>query len=131
MSRRALPLLTAVLALALPVAPALAGEDDGDNGTATLHAPARGCTPGHHIKAWVTGDNIDRVAFFVEGKLVGTDSVAGSSGRFRLSMSCSRLHLGANSARVVTRFTEGSSPARSVQRFTLTRLSRAGARFTG
>jgi hypothetical protein len=131
MSRRALPLLTAALALALPVAPALAGEDDGDAGSAKLHAPSRGCTPGHRISAWVTGDNIDRVSFYVEGQLITTDRVAGSSGRYRVSMSCSRLHVGANTARAVTTFTEDTSPARMVQHFTLTRLSRAGARFTG
>jgi hypothetical protein len=132
MSRRLLPLLTAALALALPVAPALAGEDDGsDNGTAALHAPSQGCTPGHRVRAWVTGDNIDNVAFFVDGSLVTTDRHAGSQGRYRLSMSCSRLNVGANSARAVATFTEGSSPASRTLRFTVTRLRQASPRFTG
>lgn len=53
-------------AIALPVAPALAGEDDGDD-TATLHT-SRGCVSGDRAKAAVTGDNIDSVAFYLDGK---------------------------------------------------------------
>lgn len=135
MSRRLLPLLAATLALGIPVAPALAGEDpdtpsSGPDGSATLHAPSS-CRTGHRVKAWVAGTNIDTVAFYVNGKLVGTDSQAGSAGRFRLSMACSQLRLGANTARAVAAFTAGASPARSTMRFQVTRLAQASPRFTG
>ena len=128
MSRRLLPLIPALLALALPASSAFAGEDpDSSDGAATLHA-AQSCKAGHAVKAWVTGDNIDRVAFFVNGALVNTDRQAGSSGRYRLSMSCSRLHVGANTARAVVSDTSGSN---TTLRFSVTRLSQASPRFTG
>jgi hypothetical protein len=130
-SRRLLTLLTTMLALGLSAAPALAGEDGDNNGTASLHAPSHGCTAGHRITASVSGSNIDHVAFFVNGDLITTDSVAGDEGRYRFSMSCSRLHRGANSARAVATFSEDSSPARTTLRFTLTRQAQASARFTG
>jgi hypothetical protein len=133
-SRRLLPLIPALLALALPAAPALAGEDpgspSGDDGSSTLHA-AQSCKPGHPVKAWVTGDNIDRVAFFVNGELVNTDRQAGSAGRYRLSMSCSRLDVGANTARAAVSYTSGSSPSGASLRFSVTRLRQASPRFTG
>ena len=131
MSRRLLPLIPALLAFALPASSALAGEDpdspSGGDGSATLHA-AQSCKAGHAVKAWVTGDNIDRVAFFVNGALVNTDRQAGSSGRYRLSMSCSRLHVGANTARAVVSDTSGSN---TTLRFSVTQLSQASPRFTG
>jgi hypothetical protein len=130
-SRRLLTLLTATLVLGLSAAPALAGEDGDGDGTADLHAPSHGCTSGHRIAAVVSGDNIDHVAFFVNGDLVRTDRVAGSEGNFRFSMSCSRLHSGANRARAVATFTEDSSPASMTLHFTFTRLAQASARFTG
>ena len=51
MFRRPLLLLPAVLAaIALPVAPALAGEDDDDSGSASLRA-TQGCVSGDHARA--------------------------------------------------------------------------------
>src|SRR4051812_18018825 len=88
-SRRLPTRLTATLVLGLSAAPALAGEDGDGDGTADLHAPSHGCTSGHRIAAVVSGDNIDHVAFFVNGDLVRTERVAGSEGNFRFSMGCS------------------------------------------
>src|SRR4051794_8231998 len=92
--RRPMLLLpAAIAALALPVASASAGENpDGDSGpgTATLHS-AQGCVHGDHATARVTGNNIDSVAYFVDGNLVTTVSHPGGDGGFRMSMRCSRL----------------------------------------
>lgn len=125
MIRRSLLVLPAVLAAsALPVAPALAGEDDGgDSGAAKLHASSS-CVLGQPAKAVVSGDGIVSVAFYVNGKLVKRDS----SARYTMSMRCARLHVGANRASAVVTSAEGS---RQVLRFQITRLSQASPRFTG
>jgi hypothetical protein len=128
---RHLLLLPALLAsLALPVAPALAGED-GDSGSATLHATSQACEAGHQAKAWVSGDNIENVAFYVDGKRVKVDFVENAAGRYPLSMSCSRLSVGAHVARAVVTFTEGSSASSKTLHFQITRARQASARFTG
>ena len=130
MSRRPLFLLPAVLAaMALPVAPALAGEDD-DSDSATLRA-SQGCISGDRAKATVTGDDIDSVAFYVDGKLVKTANRPAATGRFVFSMRCARLSVGAHRARAVVTFEEGSSPARETLRFQIARSSQASPRFTG
>jgi hypothetical protein len=154
-SRRLLPLLPAMLVLALPAAPAFAGEDPDPTPTPTptptpapvlapapgiavptpvgyakLHAP-QSCKAGHRLKAWVTGDNIESVAFYVEGKLVTTDRRAGAGGRYGLTMSCSRLRVGANRARAAVTYTKGASPTGRTLRFSLNRLRHASPRFTG
>jgi hypothetical protein len=119
--------------LALPVAPALAGEDDdsgGDSGSATLNV-ARDCVSAHSAKATVTGDGIDSVAFFVDGKRIKTATRPAATGRFVFSMRCSRLGVGAHAARAVVTFESGSSPATQSLRFQITRSRSGSARFTG
>ena len=80
MFRRSLLLLPAVLvAAALPVAPAFAGEDD----SASLHAPSRACVSGHRVKATVSSDDdVDTVAFYVDGKRLKRVTEPANTGRF-------------------------------------------------
>jgi len=140
MSRRSLLLLpTLVAALALPVAPALAGED-GDGtppaptnpptgpvpNAATLHA-STSCVSGHRVKATVAGTNVAKVVFFVDGKHVTTVAQPRGSG-YSLSMSCTHLRVGANRARAVVTFTQGSHQTLGFQ---VTRRRQASPRFTG
>jgi hypothetical protein len=147
--RRPLLLLPALLAaLALPVAPALAGEDDGTPPPAPVPAPAPspapvpvvgaaklhvslGCVSHTRAKAVVTGTNIDTVAFYVDGKRQKTVSSPTSSGRYVFTMSCSRLSVGAHTARAVATFQAGTSPEQQTLRFQITRARQASARFTG
>lgn len=132
MSRRLFPLLPVLLAaVALPVSPALAGEDDDDSGSARLHASSHGCVSGHRAKAWVTGEDIDNVAFFVDGKRVKTVRRPNSADRYRFSMGCGRLSVGAHRARAVVRFEDSSSRERRTLRFQITRVRRTSPRFTG
>jgi hypothetical protein len=123
-SARGLLLLPVLLAaIALPVSPALAGEEeDGEEetGSATLDV-AQGCVSRDRARVVVTGENIDSVAFFVDGDRVRTVSRPGAGGRFSLSMSCSRLSVGAHRARAVVTFEQGTTPARRTLRFQITR----------
>jgi hypothetical protein len=131
--RRPMLLLpAAIAALALPIAPALAGEDDGDTGpgTARLHA-SQGCVHTVHARARVTGNNIDSVSFFVDGNLITTVSHPGGDGGFRMSMRCSRLSVGAHRARAVVNFQPDSGTANRTLRFQITRAARTSPRFTG
>ena len=129
MSPRSLLLLPAVLgAIALPAAPALAGENGDNSGSATLHASTGACVSGDQAKAWVTGDSIAKVAFFVDGNRVKTVTQPSAGGRYLLSMRCSRLSVGAHRARAVVSFEGGS---RKTLRFLITRSSRTSPRFTG
>jgi hypothetical protein len=132
--RRTLLFLPAVLAaIALPVAPALAGEDgdsNGSSGPANLRA-SQGCVAGHWATAAVTGAGIAKVAFYLDGKLVKTATQPNSKGAFATWMKCARLRVGAHRGRAVVSFAQGSSPASQTLRFQVTR-SRAGSpRFTG
>jgi hypothetical protein len=127
-SRHPLLLVPALLAaIALPVAPAFAGEDD-DDGSAQLHASSQDCVVGKRAKAAVSGDSIDNVAFYVDGKLIRRVTRAGSSGSYRFAMRCTRLRVGAHRARAVVTF-EDSSP--QTLRFQITRARQASPRFTG
>lgn len=145
MTRRLITLVPAMLAaLAISAAPALAGEDGDDSpsspapgapapapakpNAASLHSSSQGCVTGRRAKAWVTGTNIDRVAFVVDGKRITTDRTPDASGRFAFSMSCTRLTIGAHRARAVVSFAAG---ANRTLRFQITRARRASARFTG
>jgi hypothetical protein len=129
--KRPLLLLPAVLAaIALPASPALAGEGDDDDGTAKLRA-SQGCVSGDRAKATVTGDNIDEVAFYVDGELVKRVTRPDDSDRYVVSMRCARLSVGAHRARAVVTFEEGSSPALRTLRFQITRSRQASPRFTG
>jgi hypothetical protein len=125
--RRSLLLLPAMLAAsALPVAPALAGEDDD---SATLNAPSRACVAGHRVKATVSsGDDIDSVAFYVDGKRVMRVTEPANTGRYVFSMPCSRMSVGAHRARATVSFSSGDT---ETLRFQLTRARRASPRFTG
>ena len=125
-------LLPAVLAaVALPVSPALAGEDDGGDGSASLHVAKQTCVSGTRAKAWVTGREIETVRFYVDGELVKTVRQPGASGRYRLSMRCSHLDVGAHTARAVLAFTADSDTANRTLRFQITRVRRSSPRFTG
>src|SRR5439155_9402779 len=88
-SQRLLLLPSLLAAIAVPVAPALAGENPGDSGSnaPTLHA-SQGCVAVHRTKAAVSGSNIATVAFYVDGKLVKTVTQANANGRSVFSMSC-------------------------------------------
>jgi hypothetical protein len=132
MSRRPMLLIpAAVAALALPISPALAGEpDDGDSGSAKLHA-SQGCVHGTHAKARVTGDDIDSVSFYVDGDRITTVSNPGGDGGYRMSMRCSRLSVGAHKARAVVTFDEDTSPSIMTLRFQITRTAHGSPRFTG
>jgi hypothetical protein len=125
-SRRQLLLLPALLAgLALPVAPALAGEDDGDQ--ATLHQP-RNCVSDSRAKVTVTGDELDTVAFYVDGDLMKTVSRPTARGSYVFTMRCRSLSAGAHRARAVVTDTSGD---RATLRFTITRAAQGSPRFTG
>jgi hypothetical protein len=131
MSRRSLLVLPAVLAaVALPVAPALAGEDDDDAPSATLRA-SQGCVSGDRATASVTGDDIDTVAYFLDGNHVKTVTEPNAQGRFSISMACAHLRVGAHRARAVVTFEAGSSPARQTLRFQITRSRQGSPRFAG
>jgi hypothetical protein len=125
--RRSLLLLPAMLAAgALPVAPASAGEEDD---AATLGAPSRACVAGHRVKATVSSaEDIDSVAFYVDGKRLKRVTEPANTGRYVFAMPCSRLSVGAHRARAVVSFSSGDL---QTLRFQLTRARRASPRFTG
>ncbi len=139
MSRRALLVLPALLAaLALPVAPALAGEDPPTQpapGTDPVSAPtvgtarlrAQDCVHRSRATITVTGQNIDSVVFFVDGHRMDTDS----NGTFTFTMNCSHLSTGAHRARAAVAFSSGASPASSTLRAQITRARQAAAQFAG
>jgi hypothetical protein len=143
MSRRPLLLLPALLAaLALPVAPALAGEDPD-----TPPAPAPGVTPAPvdapsvgtaslnsqncvtraRAKTTVTGQLIASVVFFVDGHRRDTDS----NGSFSFTMPCAHLSVGAHRAKAVVSFEQGATTASQTLRFQITRSLQGTARFAG
>ena len=131
MFRRTLVILPALLgALMLPASSALAGEEDGDSGSAKLRA-TQGCVTDDRARAVVTGDNIDRVAFYVDGDRVKTVTRPDASGRYVFSMSCSRLSAGAHRASAVVSFAEGSGAAHQTLRYQITRAAQVSPRFTG
>jgi hypothetical protein len=125
--RRSLLLPAVLAALALPVAPALAGEDGDDSDSATLRA-SHGCVSGHRAKAAVTGDDIDAVTFYVDGRRLKRVTRPNAAGRYAVSIRCARLTVGAHRARAVVRFEEGG---RETLRFQITRSRLGSPRFTG
>jgi hypothetical protein len=126
-------------AMALSAAPALAGEEDPGTtpapapaptptaDTASVHA-SHSCVAGHRVRAVVSGTDIARVAFSVNGKHVTTVAQPDSSGDFVLSMSCSRLTVGAHRASASVSFASGSN---QTLRFQVTRTQATSPRFTG
>jgi hypothetical protein len=125
----AVPVLIA--AIALPVTPAFAGEEeDGDTGPAKLRA-TQGCVSGDRARAVVTGNNIETVEFFVDGNRVDRVTRPDANGRFVLSMRCSRLSFGAHRASAIVTFTEEASRARQALRYQVTRARQVSPRFTG
>jgi hypothetical protein len=114
-----------IAGLALPVAPALAGEDDGNS--AKLHE-VRNCVSDSRAKVTVTGDEIDSVVFYVDGHRIKTVTRPTASGKYVLGMRCRRLSTGAHRARAVVTNTSGD---RSSLRFTITRAAQTSPRFTG
>ena len=124
-SRRQLILMPALIAgLALPAAPALAGEDPG--ATPKLHVVSD-CVSHSRAKVVVRGDDIDSVAFYISGHLRKRVTDANSNGNFVLSMRCRWLGVGAHTARAVV----NRSGVKSTLRFSLTRVARTSPRFTG
>lgn len=132
--RWTLLLVPAVLAAtALPVAPAFAGEEEdggGGGGSATLRV-TQGCVSGDRAQAVVSGSNIDTVVFLVDGNRVRRVTRPNAAGRFTVSVRCTRLSVGAHTARAVVIFMEGTSPARRTLRFQITRSRQGSPRFTG
>jgi hypothetical protein len=138
-SRRSLLLLPVLLsALALPVAPALAGEDPTDPpvpaptpGPVTAPRPAtlhvtQGCVSGNRAKVVVTAPGAASVVFYLDGKRIKTVSTS-SRGRAVISMRCSRLSVGAHRGRAVVS-TAGST---QTLRFQITRARLTSPQFTG
>ena len=148
--RRLVLLMTMALAAsALAVTPAFAGEDpptvpvpvplptplpvptpSDHSGSANLHF--HGCIGTKRMRASVAGDDIDSVAFYINGKKVQTVSSDDDSGDFSFSMSCSRLHFGSNRGKAAVRFESGTSTSRKWLHFQVVRsgLTRR-ALFTG
>jgi hypothetical protein len=134
-------LLPALLsAMALPVAPALAGEDD-PSAPPPVQAPApdpgtvldaaklnvtQGCVIGSRAKVVATAPGADTVAFYLDGEHVKTVNPS-SRGRAVISMRCSRLSVGAHRGRAVASFT-GSQ---QTLRFQITRARQSSPQFTG
>jgi hypothetical protein len=150
MFRRALlPLTMALAALSLAGAPAFAGEDPdpappsppaaqpaptptqtpSQNASADLRT--RGCLSHDRARFTVSGDLIDSVAFYVDGKRVATDTSANSSGDYTYSMSCSRLSYGTHSARAAVAFQQGVTPTNRTLRFRITRTQVVRPQFAG
>jgi hypothetical protein len=126
-SRRQLLLVPALIAgLAMPAAPALAGEDPGGAPAPKLHVVSD-CVSHSRAKVVVSGDDIDSVAFFISGHLRKRATDANSNGNFVLSMRCRWLGVGAHTARAVV----NRSGVKSTLRFSLTRVARTSPRFTG
>jgi hypothetical protein len=123
--RRSTLLLPAVVAaLALPVSPALAGEDDG---SASLDM-VRSCVHAQRAKLAVSGPEIDSVAFYLDGRRVKSVTSPAATGRYVFSMPCSRLSVGAHRGRAVVTSDEGDN---QTLRFQITRAAHGAPRFTG
>jgi hypothetical protein len=136
-SRRQLLLLPALLsAMALPVAPALAGEDDPtapptapQPGTAPVAAKLivkQGCVIGIRAKVVATAPGAETVAFYLDGELVKTVNPS-SRGRAVISMRCSRLSVGAHRGRAVASY----ASSQQTLRFQITRARQSSPQFTG
>ena len=127
MIKRQLLLVPAVIAgLALPVAPALAGEDDGD-GSGTLDQ-VRHCINHSSAKVAVSGDEVDSVVFYVDGRRVKSVGQPTVNGTYVMSMRCRSLTPGVHRGRAVVTDTAGDN---SALRFTIARTAQAAPRFTG
>lgn len=133
MSRRQLLLLPALLsAMALPVAPALAGEDDPTApapGTAPVAAKLnvkQGCVIGIRAKVVVTAPGAETVAFYLDGEHVKTVNPS-SRGRAVISMRCTRLSVGAHRGRAVASY----ASSQQTLRFQITRARQSSPQFTG
>jgi hypothetical protein len=125
--RRSTLLVPAVIAaLAVPVAPALAGEEDDSD--ARLDLSPQTCVSNPRVKAAVSGDDIDSVRFFVDDRLVRTVNNPAATGRFVFGMRCATLSVGAHRARAVVNFGEGET---ETLRFQITRAAQGSPRFTG
>ena len=149
MSRRNVLLLPVVVAaIAIPVSPAFGGEDDGEDQSNTPTAPAnpdgqvtpasarlrssQRCMSGSRAKAVVTGQPIESVAFFLDGRRVKTVTRPDSASRFTYSMRCAKLRVGAHRGRAVVTFESGATPATRTLRFQVTRRpAQRSPRFTG
>ena len=129
MFRRSLLLLPVLLgAVALPAGPALAGENDDDDGSDSARLTVvQGCVNGERARAVVRGDEIDSVAFYVDGERVARLTEPNSGAGWAFSMRCSRLSFGAHRASAVV----SSGGERRALRFQITRARQVSPRFTG
>jgi hypothetical protein len=153
---RRVPLLMtmALAALALAATPAFAGEDPPDppaappavqpaptptpnqpvpvvqTGSAHLRT-SQGCMRGNRTKASVSGSRIESVRFFVDGKKVNSLTSPNDSGRYTLSMSCSRLGFGSHRARASVFFQDGVQPTHRTLVFRITRARPVMPKFAG
>lgn len=117
-----------IAGLALPVAPALAGEEDGEGpGAGTLNQ-VRNCVDHSRAKVTVSGDEVDAVVFYVDGRRVKAVDEPTINGTYVMSMRCRSLTPGAHRGRAVVTNTGGDN---STLRFTLARTAQAAPRFTG
>ena len=154
MFRRTLLLTTmALAALALAVTPAFAGEEPDPtasppeqpspapsptpaptapvvHGSAKLRT-SQGCMAENRTKASVSGNAIESVAFFVDGRKVKTVSTPDASGRYTLSMSCRQLGFGTHRARATVAFESGVSPTHRTMIFQITRARQVSPQFAG
>ena len=129
MFRRPLLLVPALIAgLALPVAPALAGEDDGGDSASGTLDQVRNCVNHSRAKVTVSGDEVDAVVFYVDGRRVKAVDEPTVNGTFVMSMRCRELTPGAHRGRAVVTDTAGDN---STLRFTIARTAQAAPRFTG
>ena len=128
MFRRPMMLLPVLIAgLALPVAPALAGENDGEPDDASIDQ-VRNCVAHSRAKVTVSGDDVASVAFFLDGRRVKIVAEPTVNDTFVMGMRCRALSAGAHRGRAVVTDTSGEN---STLRFTIARTAQAAPRFTG
>ena len=85
---------------------------------------------GDRATAAVTGDDIDSVAFFLDGKHITDGHAAPGRRPLPFTVTCKHLRLGAHRARAVVTFDE-DDPARQTLRFQITRSRQGAPRFAG
>jgi hypothetical protein len=101
-------------------------------GTATLRGP-RACPRTRAVQATVTGRQIRRVTFFVDGRRVRTVTRADSRGRWTLELRTSQLRRGANRVNARVEFSTASQTRTRTLRLNITRCAAQVVRpqFTG
>jgi hypothetical protein len=113
-----------------PDSPGSPGSPGGQSLPASAKLRSTHCH-GATARALVTGEPIESVQFFLDGRRAKRVDNADSSGRFAFTMRCSHLGVGAHRGRAVVRFQSGASPATKTLRFQVTRAAHRSPRFTG